>query len=406
MSELSKLNKRTDIATAFVDGVGKSNSSKNVTKQAKDWLREVEDDMLATVNKLLKKTTEKDAVTGAPRYGPNHVAKINALFDRINTLRETLSSILEDCGRGEDGHIDDDDNDDEMKVSEPPADAMYTDFDKNKSVFTSALGYTDSSRLQETVKTTMQRYDELRLLADAMDPMAHVKSELRASMQVLNDGRGKCKAGVERFVQTVHALRAEAEAGRQQAAPTNITVSAVTVAASGSSVLPVSVEYNHSQLQTTLKFLQSILVNICSHPDDVKLRRIRLQHPVVYALLSQIHGGVSLLTSCGFIVKCERSDEEAAEREAQAVLSAAAGASSDVDGKSSGDNVLGVDASTGVLPADTQVLQLLVCAQQLDLPVNAVLLEPSVEDTSKWVEWFDVLTALREACNKEVSLSR
>ena len=378
MSELSKLNKRVESAVAFFDTHKKTQlqNQREIVKKAREWLNGVDEEMLPTADKLIGKTKEKDPVTGASRYGPNHVAKISALYDKIVALRKGLSILLEGYGDGDGG--DEDEDDEKMKASEPAADAIYTDFDKNQSVFTSALGYTDSSRLQKNVATTMQRQDELRLLADSLDPMAQVKTDLRLSTQSVNGDT----VGVDRFILTAHRLRADCE--------TNIA------------------QYSHVHLQTCLKFIQSVLVNICSHPDDEKLRRIRLQHPVVYSKLTQIHGGLSLLTACGFVVRCERSEEEAAEREAQVALSAAATtttANTCTRAKDEGstDATLGVHASLGKLPMDTDVSKLLICAHQLDLPVNAVLLEPNVEDIPKWMEWFDSLTALREACNKEVS---
>ena len=363
MSELSRITKLESCACEWLRTNSASSDqmiTTRIRKDAKTFLDSVVSDMMPSVLKLVNKTKEKDSVTGEPRCGPKHNEKIKTLFDKITALQQNLEAFL--VGSNSEDIISNDDNEDDKVHNGLAPDAIYTD----STVFDTRLGFQESSRLNTIVKTTMQRQDELAAIAEALDPLASTKTELKNLLLDINSNAAN--SSKENFMTIIGNLKTNA-ANTSESSTSSAT------------------------LMTQLRFMQSVMSNICSHPDNEKLRKIRVQHPIVYTKLVQPIGGLLLLSSCGFKIICEVEDKT--DDITTVVKEAAASDGAD-------EVVLGVHAVAGTLPADTSTSSLLNAAHTLSLPVNAVLIEPNVEDTMKWVAWFDTLTAVRDVLSVEV----
>jgi hypothetical protein len=255
------------------------------------------------------------------------------------------------------------------RKAEPPPDAIYTD----KTVFDTALGYKDSSRLTAEEKTTLQMQDDIKNNV-LLDPLAPVKAEMRRVLQIFNGA----KSGAEAFLAVVARLRDEEKC---------------------------------PHLPSMLTFLSPLLQNICGHPDDEKLRLLRLQHPIVYEKLSRGAGSLELLCAAGFTLRCDmppptpspatsedKSKDKDKNKKAESDKSTGGGGGAASSESKPKESVLGVDAAAGPLPADANTAVLFRMAHQLGLVPVAFMREPQVEDTTQWIAWFDALGEVKQAC--------
>jgi len=353
MSELSKLlSRKEELNTWCVQCESKVPAMTLIQTH----LTEVQEQLIPKAQKLLGKTKEVDPVSGAPRYGVQHCQKIALLNETMGQLKDKLEKLLEMSSAQ--GGMDIEENETKNKTkSEPAADAIYF----GATVFDTALGYKDSQRITEEEKTTMQRQLENERLNMAMDPLAGPKAALKKLLQDVNSVQG----GAEEFCSIV-----------SMSASSSPSPSATATAA---------------QVKEGLKFLNPLLQNIVGHPDDEKLRLLRLQHPIVYQKLVCHLPALELLHSAGFAIRCDEKGPAdllptpKAGEEAEAVY------------------VLGVHPEAGPLPTNGHVSSLFRLAHELNLTVVAFLKEPSVEDISTWVAWFDTLTAVKNACGVQLA---
>lgn len=351
MSELSKLLSRKQELNTWCDEVALLSSAVKApsVKQVQAHLTEVDELLLPKAQKLLGKTKEVDPVSGAPRYGVQHCQKIAALNETMGQLRNTLEKLLQVASQAG-GGMDDvaEDQDKKAKANEPAADAIYTD----STVFDTALGYKDSQRITKEEKTTLQRQQEIERSNVALDPFAGPKGALKKLLHDINTAPG----GSEEFCRIISTHRA---ASTDSAAST----------------------------KEGLKFLTPLMQNIVGHPDDEKLRLLRLQHPIVYQKFVCHLPALELLHAAGFAIRCDERGPPVEPLQTHNV----------------GDEpvyVLGVHPEAGPLPANANVSRLFQLAHEFDLTVVAFLKEPSVEDITNWMTWFDALTAVKNACEE------
>ena len=337
MSEVTKLSKKVDSISQQLSEMGQRKPS---SADVKKWLIEVVEEMTPSAEKLLKKIDETDPISGVPRFGPKNVEKIRVIHEKLSLLKINLEEFIGNCSAAEDI---DGVSESAVKADDIP-DAIYT----NNTVFDTRLGFQESSRLQTMEKTTMQRQDELTALATALDPLGAAKTGLKSSIQDITTR--KSGAIAENVLALISQYR----------------------------------EHNTPNLGTCIQILSSIISNIISHPDDIKLRQIRLQHPTIYSKLVQPSGGLRLLCACGFNIICDRPDEQDSEKTPV-----------------KDEIVLGVHVAAGPLPEDPVVRSVLENAWKLSQTATAFLKEPETEDTNQWIAWFDGLTAVRDILAKQ-----
>jgi len=347
MSELSKLLSRKEELNKWC-----AECEAKVPSMAliQTHLTEVEEQLMPKAQKLLGKTKEVDPVTGAPRYGVHHCQKIALLNETMGQLKDQLEKLSEVSSAQ--GNMDVEDNDTKDKTkSEPAADAIYF----GATVFDTALGYKDSQRITQEEKTTLQRKLEIERMNLAMDPLAGPKAALKKLLQDINGSTG----GAEAFCSIISSMAASASDST-------------------------------AHVQEALKFLNPLLQNIVGHPDDEKLRFLRLQHPIVYQKFVCHMPALELLHSAGFTIRCDvPADLPQAPK--------------------AGDEpvyMIGVHSQAGPLPTNEHVSTLFRLAHELNLTVVAFLKEPSVEDVSTWMVWFDTLTAVKNACGVQLAKFR
>ena len=174
--------KYADLQNSFVN-----RSSKHT--QAMSYLTEIVDLLIPRCNKLQSKTNATDPITGEARYGPTHVTKISNLCDKMKQMEKDFTNYIEKLEN--DGITSTNENEYENEnddcfnaktTPDPAADAIYID----SSVFTSALGYIESSRLNEAEKTTMQKQEDIKN-NPSLDPLIHVKNELKRILYQMNN---------------------------------------------------------------------------------------------------------------------------------------------------------------------------------------------------------------------------
>jgi hypothetical protein len=367
MSELSRIIKRKDELVVWVAGA----AAIQELASARGIKLEVFEELLPKAAKLLAKTKEVDPVTGEPRYGALHTQKIVALHQSLTELHAAIEEVIrEAAARGlPEAAV----NGDESRKAEPPADAIYTD----KTFFDTALGYKDSARLTIEEKTTLQMQDEIKNNV-LLDPLAPVKAEMRRVLQAHNGA----KSGAEAFLAVVTRLRDE----------------------------------KCAHVPSMLAFLSPLLQNICGHPDDEKLRLLRLQHPIVYEKLSRGAGSLELLCAAGFTLRCDvppptpttptPSEDKSKDKSKKTEAEKSAGGVGMSSEPKPAEVVLGVDADAGPLPADANTCILFQMAHQLGLVPVAFMREPPVEDTSQWIAWFDALGEVKQVCKAQALTGR
>jgi hypothetical protein len=371
MSELSRIIKRKDELMVWLAG---SATIQDLTS-ARNLKLEVVEMLLPKAAKHLAKTKDVDPVTGEPRYGALQTQKIVALHQSLTELHASIEEVIREAtARGLPETVVGIDASSIARKAEPPPDAIYTD----KTFFDTALGYKDSARLTVEEKTTLQMQDEIKNNV-LLDPLAPVKAEMRRVLQAYNGA----KSGAEAFLAIVARLRDE----------------------------------KSPHIQSMLAFLSPLLHNICGHPDDEKLRLLRLQHPIVYEKLSRGAGSLELLCAAGFTLRCDvppptptHTPSEDKNKDKKKKTEAEAEKTLGVGGMAAEprptEAVLGVDVDAGPLPADANTAVLFRMAHQLGLVPVAFMREPPVEDTTQWIAWFDALGEVKQACKVQALAGR
>lgn len=348
MSELTKLIGLKDELESWLEESSKVIPSIGAVNSK---LNEILNQLLPRSSKLLAKTKEVDPISGAPRYGVQHCQKIHILNEQFMRIKQNLESLVERAIT--DGAKDDLSAIASKETNEPAADSIYM----SQTVFDTSLGYKDSSRLTQEEKTTLQRQEDIRNNI-ILDPLAPLKADLRKTVQDINSANH----GVSEFAAVVATHRQDPRTTPEQ-------------------------------LREALKFLHGLLQNICGHPDDEKLRLIRLQHPVVYEKCVRCTSALQLLHAAGFTIRCDKQEGDMITN------------SKDISKGNTSDRteyVLGVHSEAGLLPTHDVVATVFRQAHELNLTTVAFLREPSVENIPQWVAWFDTLTAVTKACGSEV----
>jgi hypothetical protein len=99
MSELSKLTKKFEEFEKQLSSI--SNQPSSIEKEVfhnfqvlKSYQGYINDYFIPTIQKLKSKKDVKDSITGASRYGPNYISKLDDLFLKIIQTNENCSSLV------------------------------------------------------------------------------------------------------------------------------------------------------------------------------------------------------------------------------------------------------------------------------------------------------------------------
>ena len=345
MSEFSKASKQYEELRSFVDLEIASFSAK--TNEVEQQLEILGSSLIPRVEKLEQKTYEIDPITAKPRYGAKHIEKVKLLAGNAQTLQGALETILSNS-KSREG------DEDAQGQEEKECEEMVVEVDNDASqagIFSLNSTFTYNQRLVDTETTLMQAKEGLQ--SGTLDLLKDEKYQLRELTVFIN--------GVnEPFDQVVQ--RCQDNLG------------------------PLSESFLNAR-----DFLTNVITSICSHPEDQNLRRIRATHPVVFKNLTCIEGGLEALLSMGFKVTVESSTTEQTDEALQFIKQYE---NKEVDLFLNGSVASGKRSVTLDL-----VAYLLILSQKVAQDVFFVMEEPSIEDTTKWAEWWDGLVATRAICD-------
>jgi hypothetical protein len=284
--------------------------------------------------KLLSKTNEIDPVTSKPRYGENHVSKVKALASEISLLREPIDELLA-LTRSQAKQKESPGGDRGKGGSES---GIQTD-----NIFSLNGTFTYNNRL-DTTETTLMQAKEGVANTD-LDLMKDEKQQLSKLMSSFN------KVDRNEFLASLENVK--------------------------------TVLGGQSQEFTSVKgFLKSVITNICAHPEDENLRRIRLSHPSVLTKIVHHDGGLNALIAMGFKVRSEPVAVEWTDEVIHFIDS----------------HVPDPQVQPAVISL-ANISMLLRTCQMLSLDAFLVMEEPTIENTDAWGAWWDGLIAARALCD-------
>ena len=290
------------------------------------------DSLSLRVNKLLSKIDDTDPITQKPRYGKIHRDKVLLLHQKVSGMIVRFEKI-HSVAQAE-ASSSSTINDDDFNESS---------IDESANIFSLNSTFTYNQRL-EKVETTLMQAKEGE--ADTnLDLLTGEKKALRDIISKLHDK-------VDRIT--------------FQSMFEKIKVKYATDA-------PESFKALHG-------FLKSIITNICSRPEDENLRRIRICHPIVFSKIMKLDMGLEVLLTMGLRVTTAASESERPE-EVQTFVSKYWGDSATADGEKS--------------PCLYTLASLLYFSEALSQEIFLTMVEPSVENTKAWGEWWDNLTVVR-----------
>lgn len=235
--------------------------------------KEMNDAIVPTISKLIKKMDLTDAVTGELRYGPLMRSKIIATNDSINKLSDTIQTYH----------------------------GMYLEFRTVYDASTSAIIF-DINTVTGDITTTSDD--------------ANVMNELTAASVLAQQQQAAAAALIEE--ERLHAA-AVASRIRRDKAKDDLYQLMKHMNNSRNEIILIELldqlrdKSTHSDAEIAkfnkaTQFAYKVLDNISSHPDNQSLRRLRFTHPQVLSQITGFTAGLKILLAVGFTPKLEVID--------------------------------------------------------------------------------------------------
>ena len=320
MSELASMTKRSRELEAEINAEGGLSKASAILCTAR--IQELEADLLPRIAKLLTKSSQVDPITQQARYGPQTVSKIQTVAAEMQALVEPY------------------------RLRHAAAQA------------------------QEALELKAEQ-ERMQVAAEAAAAVAaEAAAALAAAAAEAEEQRAASGAGLL----CEQALQQEAEFIRQSRAAAKVELQAVVArlngvrAAAANTIESLGTAFCQLSRPSQI-FLHKLISNIVAHPNDEKLRRIRINHPAIVENVSQFQAGIDALLIVGF-----EAFLEAAADECRPLVAA-------------------------VDPAGPYQLFHLSAAARSTVVLN--MSEPSLEDgdTTQWLRWHDDLTAYQTVTN-------
>ena len=317
MSELTALTKRGGELQEWLAAASVSASSSS-SRECQARLEELETDLLPRVGKLAVKSTQVDAVTQQPRFGPQTCSKICLLAEQLKALVVPVAN-LRDVTSAREGV-------EQEALARAQAEAQA-------QALAQALAQAQAEQAQaEATKHPPPPSD-----AD------EVEARLQEEADLLRQNRAAAKKELQELLHVLNGIRVRSA---------NNSIESFVAA--------------FRQLpKASQQFISKLLSNICAHPNDEKLRRIRLNHPVIVEHISQFVSGIDAFMTMGWEAYLEAAPENGGGKPAP------------------------------VASAGPHSLFYLCSVSRHSVVLT--LTEPPVDDgdngTATWVRWFDDLSA-------------
>ena len=274
-------------------------------------------------SKLVNKMGALDPVTGLPRYGDQAKGKIVALAEEVSSLLSALEEDQVEAQRREDVE--------------------------------QAIFQAEAAAKAEAVVA----------VAALADQSAAIPSDIAESDEERSERLGQEAAAAERALQ----LAREAEALRQQRTTDKKMLQLLVGGMTNTPRSTAGFEAVLPTLTATARdFLCNLLSRILAAPNDVNLRRVRLDHPVVIERLKSSDESITALLEAGFSPHLETAPDRLGDP------SVYRGADGPI---STYERILHLSANTFS-------------------HVIFYMEEPSVDDSARWLEWYDRLSYLKD----------
>lgn len=254
MSELGILTKHAREHQEWL-ATATSDESKTVvlSSACRSRLGDIETNLLPRAAKLASKAKQVDAITQQPRFGPLTCNKISALFEELDALL-----------------------------------APYRDL-------------AEAQEAVEQVQANAQVEAEAQAQALAQVLAAQVQKQQKQALAEASPPPPPPNDLVE-----MQALQEEADLLRQNRAAAKVQLQELVVALNGvrlrnaaNSIGSFGTAFRQLP-RASQQFISKLLSNICAHPNDEKLRRIRLNHPVIVENVSQFEAGIDAFLTMGW----------------------------------------------------------------------------------------------------------
>lgn len=337
MSELSKTEKKIQLAVdafkLFKSQMYENQSSKQCefdqVLKLKDIIAVI-NDINETLMRLVMKVEEVDPITGTKRFGPKSVLRINKMVEVLTEQKLLAEQIMPLAIEVNQYFV-------QPKISAAESKILKLDFVTKESVPIMPINNEKDNDDKETIKELAQKANELREIARAkrlhkLEKIERLKQSFQAKVCALN-----CTgAGADAVSKALSAMFEHSISSQSAADCFKIAISAIT----------------------------AIMDNILAHPDDISLRKLRLNHPNFQTRLGQFPAAVNCLIAVGFVASIQWKD------------------SKPIDDEDSVHN-----------------LQLEVRTEEDLGEVLLTMTEPNPEGaggTTAWIEWFDGLSVFRD----------
>lgn len=285
--------------------------------------RSLEGDLRTRCDSMRHKLEEKDPVTGNSRFGPTTSAKVKNILALYEHLTSIISPLIQVAANRERNIVHEEDNKntahDEMSAAErikqhrvdaqhpaPPAMVPLSVFRPNVVTDTSTLDGRNNEQNQqenEAARDLRERADEVR-------------SRKRSQAESEAQARHQEKVWMEAVANSLNIRRKQTDPlindsqspSKTKSSSTHLyeSLKALQLAARDIEIQQIkeygmAIECEAEALQMALTCVKSIMTNIISHPDDDKLRRIRINHPIIKERLTKLGvASVQLLVALGF----------------------------------------------------------------------------------------------------------
>lgn len=254
------------------------------------------------IDKLRKRTTEKDPITNAPRYGEKTMKRVVEVLELYDAVSQGINIAFGNEHEGKIGTFAHD-----VSGNDTNGKTALCEGNNNGGVVGIVRSVLQKEEAEQEQLRRKQEETARKMQAEQFEEQTRVERERIRSEEEAILARQREEADLHRRAQVARREREEAEhiAAEEALAADRAFVASITKGADGVREQLLILRENlfvadptaHS---TALGALHTLFTQISSHPEEVKFRRIRRDHPKFMSDIGRHPGGKELLIAAGF----------------------------------------------------------------------------------------------------------
>jgi chemotaxis protein histidine kinase CheA len=233
--------------------------------------------------KFRKRASEKDPITGNPRYGENTLKRVNQLLNLFDTLEKAVLNSFGEHWLQEDANSAD-------LIARLRAHAEREDEELRRARL-EAIEQEKRATAEQEAQQAREEEQKQREMEEARLACLREEAELAERAQQIRRARQQAAEAERR------AQEAAENADRQWAASIQKGLDGVREQLK---ILRDAIGSDASAFSTALNALYTLFSQITAHPEDTNFRRVRRDHPRFHQDIGRHPGGREILIAAGF----------------------------------------------------------------------------------------------------------